>query len=177
MTAYDWAPFQKADEKLLWSGSASVRAIWRTIVLGIGFFGITAFWFGHIAFNYSSLGDYCADHYTRGCAKAFWLRWPGLVASTGFVLCGILTLPISWFRWACYDYAVTDRHALLIYRAIWRKSPPKLYVADLPKEKPRIEHGEILFGASKYVCFRGLSQNQIDTVLSLVDNLTKVQRT
>jgi hypothetical protein len=176
MTVDDWKVFLKDGEKLYWSASSSLRHSWVRLISAIAFFAGVGLVYGRAAFLYPTLQAYCTDAHTSACAKAFFLRWPGTIASAGFVLVGIFSLFGMAQGWIGHYFAITDRRALWIAHAPWRKYPVKPYEADFVAATPKVAFGGIVFGTSnKSVRFFGIGEDQRDFVLSLISDLTKAQ--
>ena len=177
MTAEDWKPFLNQDEALRWFGSSELLYYWTTLAMGAIFFGIGGIAFGNAAFFYPDLQSYCLDDHTNGCSKFFAMRWPGLVASVGFVLISLVSIAMMWLGWLRHNFALTDRRAFWILDAPWRKTRAKLYEADFRVEKPRIDMKAVKFGYSdRGVSFAGLSPEQRDLILKLVSEIAGEQK-
>ncbi|GLS88766.1 hypothetical protein GCM10010873_37400 [Cypionkella aquatica] len=172
MTAEDWKPFLNQDEALRWFGSSRLAYYWTTLAMGAAFFGVGGIAFGNAAFFYPDLQSYCFDHHTKGCSKFFAMRWPGLVASVGFVLIALASVAMMWLGWLRHNFALTDRRALWIINAPWRKTRAKLYETDYLLKRPHITMGAIKFGNSaSAVRFIGLSPEQRRAILDMVSEI------
>lgn len=172
MTAEDWKPFLNQDEALRWFGSGELAYWWTTLTMAAIFFGICGISFGNAALFYPDFQSYCLEDHTNGCSKFFAMRWPGLVTSIGFLVFALLSVIAMSFGWLRHNFALTDRRALWIIDAPWRKTRAKLYEADYRVEKPRIHMKAVKFGHSvSGVSFAGLSPEQRDLILQLVSDI------
>jgi hypothetical protein len=176
MLVDDWHRYLDSDESLIWSGASSIRYAWRTFVFPILFFGLCAYVYGNVALSYDSLADYCSATSSQSCKKLYFFRWPGFIVSAIFVSIGVFVIVAMPLGWVQHSYALTERRALQVVTAPWRKGRGTLLQAQFREERPKKTWSGIRFGSGKFdLKFVGLSQNQCDAVLSLTDDLIRVQ--
>lgn len=174
----DWKAFLKDGETVVWSGSGSARNMWPLIALALAFFGPLGIWFGHAAFSYASVEQFCLGDQSYTCGRFFLFRWPGTIICGAFVLLPVLAVIAQAFGWFRHDFALTERRALWIVRTPWNKTPKKPYETDLTTGDASIDNGHVRFGSSSNgVRFYGLSRSEREIVLSLASKLARAQQT
>jgi hypothetical protein len=120
---FDWSPYLIDHEQVLWSGRPS-KSKFFTMSAVVCAIVLLALWMALVSIGSAPGGTLCT---TEFCPKAD--RKAGLVLITGplfLILWTVLTLLFATSRLDC---AVTNKRALTLHRAYWRKRPKFMQVA------------------------------------------------